>query len=291
MCKMLGISSSGYYSWRNRPLSNRAKANARLLKEIQAVSQSGRGTYGSPKIHQILQKQGMHCDRKTVARLMRNNGIVAKRQRSFKQTTVQHPTRPAAANHLSQRFKAKHPNQVWLADMTYINTKEGWLYLAAVMDLYSRKIVGWSMSNRMTEELTMSALEMAVAKRLPVSSELMHHSDRGSQYTSKHYQQVLERYGIQVSMSSTGNCYDNAPMESFFSLLKTELVHHESYRSRRAARTSLFDYMEVFYNRQRVHSAIAYETPEKCELQWQSQQGDFEISDGPLGGRGTQTHP
>jgi transposase InsO family protein len=219
------------------------------------------------------------------------NGIVAKRQRSFKRTTVQHPSRKAAKNHLAQRFRASRPNQVWLADMTYIGTGQGWLYLAAVMDLYSRRIIGWSMSNRMTEELTLSALKMAAMKRLPAHSKLMHHSDRGSQYTSKNYQQLLDSYGIQVSMSSTGNCYDNAPMESFFSLLKTEMAHHESYKTRQEARSRLFDYMEVFYNRQRIHSAIDYESPVIFERQWQEANGDCRISHGPLGGRGAQNHP
>lgn len=280
MCKTLGVTSSAYYKWRRRPVSNRARENAKLTKEIRAIHQASRGAYGSPKIHQMLLKQGKQCGRKKVARLMHKDGLVAKRQRSFKHTTVQHPSRAAAANRLAQRFQTVRPNQVWLADMTYIRTGQGWLYLAAVMDLYSRRIIGWSMSNRMTEDLTLSALQMAVHKRLPEDKPLLHHSDRGSQYTSKSYQRHLERYGIQVSMSGAGNCYDNAPMESFFSLLKTELVHQNSYKTRQEARTSLFEYMEVFYNRQRIHSAIGYETPAAIESQWDCD-GQVNIFSGP----------
>ncbi len=269
LCECLGLSTSGYYSWRRRRPSRREQANRELLDEIRAIHQAGRGTYGSPKIHQLLQRRGRRCSRKRVARLMRLNGIVAKRQGCFKRTTQRNAKRPIAANHLAQQFTATQPNQVWLADITYIRTREGWLYLAAVMDLYSRQVIGWSMSKRMTDELTVTALHMAIRKRLPSAGKLLHHSDRGSQYASKNYQQLLTRYGVQVSMSGTGNCYDNAPMESFFSLLKTELVHHERYMSRRQARTSLFDYIEVFYNRQRVHSAIGYLAPAEFELRWQ----------------------
>jgi putative transposase len=289
MCHCLGLSSSGYYSWRGRPQSHRAQANEELLDEIRAIHQAGRGTYGSPKVHQILRKRGKHCSRKRVARIMRLNGIVAKRQRIFKRTTRQHASRPVAANHLSQQFTTTQPNQVWLADITYIRTKEGWLYLAAVIDLFSRQIIGWSMSKRMMDDLTLTALQMAVRKRLRSSldpaSKLMHHSDRGSQYTSKDYQRLLTQYGIQVSMSSTGNCYDNAPMESFFALLKTELVHHERYATRQEARTSVFDYIEVFYNRQRVHSAIDYQTPAEYESCWCKSAEKVEISNEPHGVR------
>jgi len=264
-------------------MSPRAQASEQLLYEIRAIHKAGRGTYGSPKIHQVLKQQGKSCSRKRVARLMRMNGIVAKRQRCFKRTTQRHAKRPVAANHLSQQFTTTKPNQVWLADITYIRTQEGWLYLAAVIDLYSRQVIGWSMSKRMTDGLTLTALRMAVCKRLPASSKLMHHSDRGSQYTSKNYQQLLIGYGIQVSMSGAGNCYDNAPMESFFSLLKTELVHHERYTTRQEARTSLFDYIEVFYNRQRVHSSIDYQTPVGYESRWRDPAGQTKFRTNPMG--------
>ncbi len=291
MCQCLGLSTSSYYSWRGRPLSRREQANAELLHEIRAIHKAGRGTYGSPKIHQVLQQRGKPCSRKRVARLMRLDGIVAKRQRCFKRTTQAHAKRPVAANHLSQQFTATHPNQVWLADITYIRTKEGWLYLAAVIDLYSRQVIGWSMSKRITDNLTLTALQMAVRKRLPAASKLMHHSDRGSQYTSQSYQQLLERYGIQVSMSGTGNCYDNAPMESFFSLLKTELVYHERYTTRQEARTRIFDYIEVFYNRQRVHSSIDYQTPAEYESRWRDTAGQAEVWNEPHGVRYATTNP
>lgn len=269
MCYALGLTTSGYYSWRGRPTCCRAQANLELLNEIRIIYRLSRGVYGSRKIHQALQKRGKQCDRKTLARRMSVHGIVAKRQRSFKRTTVQHPSRQAAEKHLAQRFRASRPNQVWLADITYISSQEGWLYPAAVTDLYSRRIIGCIMSNRMPEELTLSALKMATMKRMPAHCKLMHHSAPkgypGSQYTSKNYQKLLESYGIQVSMSSAGNCYDNAPMESIFSLLKTELIHHESYKTRQEARIRLFDYMGVFYNRQRIHSAIDYQTPTDYE--------------------------
>jgi putative transposase len=222
---------------------------------------------------------------------MRLDGLAAKRQRSFKRTTRQHAGRLAAPNHLAQQFAVSQPNLVWLADITYIRTQEGWLYLAAVMDLFSRQIIGWSMSKHMTDGLSQTALQMAVRKRLTGSSKLMHHSDRGSQYTSENYQQLLEGHEIKVSMSGTGNCYDNAPMESFFSLLKTELVHHQRYVTRQEARTSIFDYIEVFYNRQRVHSSIDYKAPAEYESLWQNSARSTEISNGPHGGRYTTTHP
>lgn len=299
MCQSLGLSTSGYYSWRGRPVSRREQVNEELLHEIRAIHQAGRATYGSPKIHQVLQRQGKPCSRKRVARRMLMNGIVAKRQRCYKRTTQAHAIRPVAANHLSQQFTATHPNQVWLADITYIRTQEGWLYLAAVIDLYSRQGEpvgpGWSMSQRMTDGLTLTSLRMAVRKRLPAASKHMHHSaprgHPGSQYTCQNYQQFLTRYGIQASMSGTGNCYDNAPMQSFFSLLKTELVHHERYTTRQEARTSLFDYIEVFYNRQRVHSAIDYQTPAEYESRWRQSLMQIELWNEPHGVRYATTHP
>ena len=291
MCRTLGMTTSGYYSWRGRPLSQRAQADRELLNEIRAIHRLSRGVYGSPKIHQVLQKQGWPCSRKKVASLMSQNRLAAKKQRCFRRTTQAHARQPVAANHLSQQFTAKQPNQVWLADITYVRTKEGWLYLAAVMDLYSRQIVGWSMSKRMTDALAMNAMQMAIRRRQPSGGKLMHHSDRGSQYTSKAYQKLLKRHGIQGSMSDTGNCYDNAPMESFFSLLKTELVHHERYMNRREARAAIFDYLEVFYNRQRIHSAIDYQTPVEYESLGRNPDGQTDFSNRPLGGGCETTHP
>ena len=268
MCRVLGVSPSGYYAWRKRGPSKHSRQDQRLQRRIITIHQESRLNYGSVKIHERLKQEGEHCSRKRVIRLMKQAGLVAKRQRCFKRTTRQNPAHPVAPNQLQQVFRAECPNQVWLADITYVATDEGWLYLAAVMDLFSRLIVGWAMDGRMTDALTQQALGMALTHRTPSLQPLLHHSDRGSQYTSGSYQALLEQHNIQVSMSGTGNCYDNAPMESFFSLLKTELVHHERYATRQAAKTSIFDYIEVFYNRQRIHSALGYLTPVAFEYHW-----------------------
>lgn len=268
MCKALGISASGYYAWRRRPLSRRAEVDRVLQRRIAAIHAASRGIYGSPKIHAQLQQEGLACSRKRVIRLMRQAKVCAKRQRCFKRTTQRDPAHRAAPNWLKQNFVATQPNHVWLADISYVRTAEGWLYLAAVMDLYSRRILGWAMHPSMSDALTQRALTMALERRAVKPRQLIHHSDRGSQYTSGSYQALLRRHQVQVSMSGTGNCYDNAPMESFFSLLKTELVHHERYATRQAARTSLFDYIEVFYNRQRIHSATDYLSPADYEARW-----------------------
>ena len=223
---------------------------------------------------------------------MRLDGLAAKRQRSFKRTTRQHAGRLAAPNHLAQQFVVSQPNRVWLADITYVGTQEGWLYLAAVMDLFSRQIIGWSMSKRMTDELSRTALQMAVASDCRRSASLCIILTVEASTQARTTNSSLKGYEIKVSMSGTGNCYDNAPMESFFSLLKTELVHHQRYMTRQEARTSIFDYIEVFYNRQRIHSAIEYKAPVEYESYWWDSACPFEISNGPLGGRyATTTHP
>jgi putative transposase len=234
---------------------------------MTTIHAESRGVYGSPKIHQQLRQEGWRCSRKRIIRLMRQAKLQAKRQRGWKRTTRRNPTHPAAANQLQQHFVATRPNQIWLADLTYVPSGEGWLYLATVMDLFSRRIVGWAMAAHMSDALTQQALRMALTSRTVSPQQLLHHSDRGSQYTSAAYQRLLADHQIHVSMSGVGNCYDNAPMESFFSLLKTELVYHERYPTRQAARTSLFDYIEVFYNRQRIHGALGYLTPHHFEQQ------------------------
>lgn len=264
MCRVLGVSASGYYSWRTRTPSRRSQQNQRLLGQIQMVHQQSRQTYGSPKIRQALRQQGIRCGRNRIMRLMRQAGLVAKRLRCFKRTTQANPQHRAAPNQLQQRFVATQPNQVWLADVTSIATQAGGLYLAAVLDLHSRRIVGWAMDERMTDTLTQRALQMALGQRKP-KAHLLHHSDRGSQYTSGDYQRLLSQHGIQVSMSGTGNCYDNAPMESFFAQLKTDLVYHERYPTRQAARSSIFRYIEGFYNPHRLHSALGYLSPTQFE--------------------------
>lgn len=268
MCQVLDVSTSGYYDWRDRPPSRREQQDKVLLRQIQKIHQAGRGTYGSPKIHKVLRQMGYRCGRNRVIRLRKQAGLQAKRLRCFKRTTRRNQADAIAPNLLKQRFVATAPNQIWLADITCVPTQEGWLYLAAVLDLFSRRVVGWAMDDHMRDELTQKALQMAIRQRSPRLENLVHHSDRGSQYTSGEYQALLADHGITVSMSGTGNCYDNAPMESFFSLLKTELVHHERYQTRQEAKTSLFDYIECFYNRQRIHGSIDFMSPERFEQRW-----------------------
>lgn len=279
MCQVLGVSSSGYYDWRERLPSQREQQDKILLRQIEKIHQAGRGTYGSPKIHKVLRQMGYCCGRNRVIRLREQAGLRAKRLRCFKRTTRRNQADAIAPNLLKQRFIATAPNQLWLADITGVPTQEGWLYLAAVLDLFSRRIVGWAMDDHMRDELTQNALQMALRQRSPRLEHLVHHSDRGSQYTSGEYQNLLADHGITVSMSGTGNCYDNAPMESFFSLLKTELVHHERYQTRQEAKSSLFDYIECFYNRRRVHSSIDFMSPERFEQRWRqttaSQRGEL----------------
>jgi putative transposase len=260
MCRVLQLSPGGYYSWRDRPASAQQQRREALTSEIQAIHQEVKERYGSPRMHAELQGRGQSCCVNTVAKLMRQHGIAAKTKRKFRCTTDSNHDLPVAANILDRQFEPTAANQVWVADITYIPTWEGWLYLAAVEDLYSRQIVGWSMSERMTSRLVVDALEMAVTRRLP-GAGLVAHSDRGSQYASEHYQRLLDRHDITCSMSRRGDCWDNAPMESFFASLKKELVHHENYQSRAEARASVFEYIEVFYNRVRRHSALGYLSP------------------------------
>jgi transposase InsO family protein len=261
MCQVLGVSSSGYYAWRNRPESQRTRRNRSLTSQIKQIYQGSRQTYGSPRIQAELRAQGQGCGRHRVARLMRLAGLSAlhKRRRKVK-TTMVDKRLPVAPNRLKRQFRAKGPNQVWLADLTYIATDQGWLYLAAVLDLYSRQIVGWAMAKTMTAELTCRALKMALAQRRPLPG-LIHHSDRGSQYASQPYQALLAAHGLIPSMSGTGNCLDNAPMESFFATLKRELIYRNHYLTRRQAKTAVFDYVETFYNRVRRHSALGFLSP------------------------------
>jgi transposase InsO family protein len=241
MCAVLDVSRSGYYAWQARPVSQREMANQELLEQIRAVYAQSHETYGSPRIHRELKGRGISCGENRVARLMRRHGIRAKQAKRYKRTTKANAAHAAAPNRLQGDFGATQPNEKWLADISYIPTAEGWLYLATIMDLFSRRIVGWAMAPRMGSLLVQQALQMAIRQRRP-SSGLVHHSDRGSQYTAATYQTLLASQGMQVSMSSTGNCYDNAPMESFFGTLKREWVHHRSYRTREEAQTDLFFY-------------------------------------------------
>ena len=272
MCKVLGVSPSGYYAWRGRPPSKREMANRALLKKIKAVFEENRETYGSPRIYQILRKLGLMCSQNRVARLMRAEGLQAKQTRRFRATTRRNKSHRAAPNVLKRDFVADRPNQKWLADISYIPTQEGWLYLAVILDLYSRQIVGWAMSSRMTTALTLGALRMALRLRQPEPG-LIHHSDQGSQYTDKLYKAELEDHGIVISMNGAGSWYDNAPMESFFGTLKSEQVHHCVYRTRNEARSDVFYYIEAFYNRCRLHSSLGYLSPEACEQLYHNHNG------------------
>ena len=253
LCRVMGVSTSGYYDWRDREPSELAKRDQELANMIRDSHVNSHKIYGSPRVHDDLKADNQKVSRKRVARLMQDQGLVARCVKAFKKTTVVDPELPVATNLLRQEFTATSPNQRWTSDITYINTDEGWLYLAVVMDLYSRTIVGWAMDKHMTVELVMAALNMALKNR-KITSELTLHSDRGSQYCAGLYQQLLSHYSIACSMSRVGNCYDNAAMESFFHSLKTEWVHHYRYETRDAARNSIFEYIEVFYNRQRRHS-------------------------------------
>lgn len=244
--------------------SAREMANRELYKKIKAVYNESHETYGSPRIYHQLKKRGVACSENRVARLMRLRGLRARQTKQYKAMTKRHKGHPVAPNLLKQDFVADRPDQKWLSDITYIPTQEGWLYLAAVTDLYSRRIVGWAMSERMTGELTAAALKMAIQQRRP-DLGLIHHSDQGSQYTDREYQVLLKEHGIQVSMNGVGTWYDNAPMESFIGTLKSERVHHHAYRTRNEARPDLFYYIEAFYNRRRLHSSLDYLSPVEYE--------------------------
>jgi len=260
MCNVLGVSESGFYAWRKRPTCQRHREDAQLTQEIRQVFVSHRGRYGSPRIRVELKDQGRGIARKRVARLMREAGLCAKGKRHHVVTTHRDTSHPVATNLLHRDFTAPEPNTKWATDITYIPTAQGWLYLAVILDLYSRAVVGWSMSACCDEELVAKALHMALVRRRPKAG-LLHHSDRGCQYTSQAYRQKLQQAGIVVSMSRKGNCWDNAVMESFFGSLKEECLGNTIYSSHEQARLSLFEYLEVYYNRQRRHSTLGYRSP------------------------------
>lgn len=270
MARILGVSRSGYYQFCRRSPSKRQLENEVLLGEIQRVFQRSRETYGSPRIHAELKEQGQRCSRPRVARLMKKTGIAAKMRRLFRTTTTPSYRRAAAPNLLEQDFTAVAPNQKWVADVTYIRTMEGWLYLAVVLDLYSRKVVGLAMDKSLHTELVLKALEQALQRRQPTEG-LQHHSDRGCQYTSSAFQALLAKNKVVCSMSGTGNCYDNAVAESFFHTLKTEWIYFERYDNREQARRSIFEYVEVFYNNQRRHSTVGYLSPAEFERRYYQQ--------------------
>ena len=268
LCAHLEVSPSGYYDWQQRRATPgpRAVANQTLTKQITAIHAQSRQTYGSPRIVDELRKQGCHHGRNRIARLMRAEGLCGRQKGRYRaQTTDSHHDHPIAPNLMAQAPKATQPNQIWVGDITYIETQEGWLYLAAILDRYSRKIVGWAMSARIDTALVLTALDMALLhRRAPVN--LLFHSDRGVQYASADYRRALAQAGLVASMSRKGNCYDNATMESFWSTLKLELVYRRDFVSRSQARTQIFEYIESFYNRQRTHSALDFQSPVDFEL-------------------------
>ena len=264
MCRVLGVSKSGYYAWLGRPESRRTSANRVLVSQIRVVHQRSRKSYGSPRITEELNDIGVPCGRHRVARLMRHAGIRAKAVKKYKATTDSKHSLPVSPNLLSRPFTVTRPNRVWVSDITYVRTTEGWLYLAVVMDLYARRLVGWAMSERIDGELTLSALRQALNQRRP-SPGLIHHSDRGKQYAAGDYQKLLRDHGALCSMSRKGDCWDNAPCESFFGTLKQELVYQERFDTREEAKAKIFEYIEVFYNRQRRHSSAGSRSPVEFE--------------------------
>jgi len=266
LCEVLEVSPAGYYAWRSRPESRRTAANRELLDDIQRVHRDNKGRYGSPRIHEELKAQGRGISRGRIERLMRHHGIraIMAPPRWVRTTDSRHDL-PIAPNLLDRNFTATAPNRIWLADITYVETDQGWLYLAVVMDLFSRKIVGWAMADHLRADLPLAALRMAISAQRP-GAGLIHHSDRGVQYASAEYRKLLQSAGFKASMSRKADCYDNAPMESFFHTLKTELVYHTHYATRAEATRDIFAYIEGFYNRTRRHSAIGYISPVEMEL-------------------------
>jgi transposase InsO family protein len=264
MCRVMGVSKSGYFAWCKRDESPREARKNALVVKIAQIHQGSRSTYGSPRVYRVLKGMGEKCSKGTVERLMRKHGIRSKVRRKYKATTDSNHPLPVAPNRVRRDFTAPAPNRLWVTDITYLWTDEGWLYLSAIVDVFTRKVVGWAMKDRLTLPLVTEALEMAIRRQRPQSG-LVHHSDRGCQYAAHEYRKALRGYGMVASMSRRGQCWDNALMESFFHTLKTEHVYHESFTTRTEARNSVFEWIEVFYNRQRIHSALGYVSPECYE--------------------------
>ncbi len=268
MCRVLRVSRSGYHAWLGRPASDRAQADARLGTEIRRIYQDSRATYGSPRVHAELRASGVRVGRKRVERLMRQQGLTARPpRRKYRAAVVEQAVAAVAENVLERQFDTDRPDQVWVTDVTYIRTWQGWLFLAVVIDLFSRKVVGWSMADHMRTELVLNAFESAAGRRLATSG-LLHHSDRGSQYTSWSYQRALRDAEVRCSMSRRGNCYDNAVVESFFGSLKTERVHRHSWPTRDEARLAIHDYIGTFYNPKRRHTANGLVSPDEFEQRY-----------------------
>jgi len=269
MCRQLGVSRSGYYAWRGRKPSKRAQETSRLGAEVRAIYSEHKGRYGSPRVVRELRARGRCTSRNRVSRIMRDQGLQARQSKLFRRTTDSEHGFAVAENLLERDFHTQRPNQVWVTDLTFIRTRDGWLYLSAIIDLYSRAIVGWAMGDRIDTALCLRALNMAVRFRRPRPG-LVHHSDRGVQYASHAYQKALARYGIRCSMSRRGDCWDNAVAESFWGTLKCELDDELRSVSRRGAQGAIFEYIETYYNRRRRHSSIDYNTPLEYELEFQN---------------------
>ena len=266
MCRVLEVGRSGFYAWLNRRESPRSCENRCLVVEIKAVHKESRRTYGSPRVHADLKDKGYVIGKHRVARLMRENGVVSKHKRKFRATTHSKHDHPVAENRLKRRFNVSEPNQYWVSDITYIPTREGWLYLAVTIDLFNRRVIGWAMDRWINRWLVMRALNMAI-KNGTLKPGLIHHSDRGVQYACQDFQALLEANCIECSMSRKGDCWDNAVAESFFHTLKVELIHDRNYKTRQEAKKDIFQYIEVFYNRQRRHSYLGYLSPDEFEKQ------------------------
>jgi putative transposase len=267
VCRVVGVSRSGFYAQLRRGPSAHAEEDLELTRRIRSIHQESRGTYGAPRVHAELAAQGIRTSRKRVARIMREQDLSGQRGRRRVRTTVVDKKAPVAPNVVARDFTPEAPNRLWVADMTYVPTGEGWLYLAVILDCFARRVVGWAMADHLRTELPLAALSMALARRRPEPGQLVHHSDRGCQYTAHDYQEVLAKHGITPSMSRSGNAYDNAVAESFFASLKAELIDRQPWPTRRAARQAIFEWIEVFYNRRRRHSSLGYLSPVDFEEQ------------------------
>jgi len=267
LCRLLGVTRQGYYAYARRLPSERRKGEEELRERLRALHAESRGTYGSPRLLAAVRAEGLRVGKRRVERAMRSMGLFARLRRRFRVTTRANPAHPVVSNVLDRRFQASKPNERWVTDISYVWTDEGWCYLAVILDLFSRAVVGWALGSSLSTTLPLNALEMAVQRRHP-GRGLMHHSDRGCQYTSADYLKVLHELGVEVSMSRRGNCWDNAVAESFFATLKTELVYGRAWPSRQVLRDAVFEYIEVFYNRKRLHSTLGYKTPAQAEADY-----------------------
>ena len=268
MCRVLEVSRAGYYAWRGRGPSERDEQNVELVAEIVEIHDESRGTYGSPRVHAELRERGFEVSRKRVEKQMREQGIVGRRRPRFRRTTDSNHDDPIAPNVVARNFEVDEPDRVWVADITYVWTLQGWMYLAVILDLFSRRVVGWSMAEHMRVDLVLDALRAALGKRAPSEAGLVFHSDRGSQYAARDYRAALEAAGITCSMSRRGNCWDNAVAESFYAMLKVELVHDVIFTSREAAKTTIAEWIEIFYNGKRRHSSLDYLPPLEYERRY-----------------------